>query len=140
MSNRTYDDEPTVIVERRSAGGAGMFLAGLAIGAGLALLMAPQSGTELRRQLRRSARRAQRSAREMARDVRERAGDLYADAREELDSRVDDAREVLRERRRDVKDAVRNGREAAREARVAFERRLSEARSTRPAEPADGEG
>jgi gas vesicle protein len=135
MSLRNYDEEPTVIVERRTGSGSGMFLAGLAIGAGLALLMAPQSGTEFRRHLRRSARLAQRSANELAREVRERAEDVYAGAREEVESRVTDARETLRDRRRDMKDAVRSGREAAREARVAFERRLSEARAGKNSEP-----
>jgi gas vesicle protein len=135
MSLRNYDDEPTVIVERRDGAGAGMFLAGLAIGAGLALMMAPQSGAEFRRHLRRTARRARRSANDLAREVRERAEDAYAGAREEVESRVADARDVLRERRSDMKDAVRSGRDAARDARVAFERRLSEARAGRNAEP-----
>ncbi|NUQ13353.1 MAG: YtxH domain-containing protein, partial [Gemmatimonadaceae bacterium] len=54
--SRHIDEEPTVVFERRGSGGPGMFLAGLAIGAGLALLLAPSSGAELRRNLRRSAR------------------------------------------------------------------------------------
>ena len=128
--SRNFDEEPTVIVERRNGGGTGVFLAGLAIGAGLALLLAPTSGAELRRNMRRTARRAQRTAGHIARDVRERAGEAIADAREEFESRVKDARSVIRERRKDVNDAVRSGRAAARDARSAFERRLAEGGAT----------
>ena len=135
--SRNFDEEPTVIVERRNGGGTGVFLAGLAIGAGLALLFAPSSGAELRRNMRRTARRAQRTAGHIARDVRERATDAIADARAGVETRIKDARTVLRERRQDMNDAVRSGRAAARDARTAFERRLAEVRSSR-AEPEAG--
>jgi gas vesicle protein len=140
MSPRPFDDEPTVIVERRNGSSAGAFLAGIALGAGLALLLAPQTGHELRRQIRRSARRARRSANELARDLRERAEDAYADARSEVESRVSDAKEAIRDRRQDVTDAVKSGRVAAREARTAFERRLAESRHGRPAADGGAEG
>ena len=137
--SRNFDEEPTVIVERRNGGGTGVFLAGLAIGAGLALLFAPSSGVELRRNMRRTARRAQRTAGHIARDVRERATEVISDARAEIDSRVKDARTVLRERRQDVNDAMRSGKAAARDARSAFERRLAESRATRNEPEAGGD-
>jgi gas vesicle protein len=137
--SRHIDEEPTVIVERRNGGGTGVFLAGLAIGAGLALLLAPSSGVELRRNLRRTARRAQRTAGHFARDVRERATEAIADAREGLETRVDDARSMIRERREDVDNAVRTGRAAAKDARTAFERRLAQARASRAEPEADGD-
>lgn len=137
--SRTFEEEPTVIVERRSSGGTGVFLAGLAIGAGLALLFAPSSGSELRRNMRRTARRAQRTAGHIARDVRERAGEAIADARDEFDARVKDARSAVNERRQDVNEAVRSGRAAARDARSAFERRLAEARASRGEPEAGGD-
>ena len=55
--------EPTVVVERRSGGGIGLFILGVAVGAGIALLLAPQSGAETRQDLRRGARRLRRKAR-----------------------------------------------------------------------------
>ena len=137
--SRNFEEEPTVIVERRNGGSTGVFLAGLAIGAGLALLLAPTSGAELRRNMRRTARRAQRTAGHIARDVRERASEVMSDARDEFESRVKDARSVIRERRKDVNDAVRSGRAAARDARSAFERRLAEARATRNEPEAGGD-
>ena len=44
------DDEPYVVIEK-SSGGIGSFLMGIAVGAGIALLMAPSSGMETRRRL-----------------------------------------------------------------------------------------
>ena len=58
--------EPAVVIERRSGGGAGLFLLGLAIGAGIALLLAPGSGEETRAALSRQARRLRRKARDLA--------------------------------------------------------------------------
>src|SRR5690242_8819304 len=62
------DDEPYVVIEKQS-GTLNSFFVGLAIGAGLALLFAPQSGEQTRRGLQRRARRARRAARRVANDV-----------------------------------------------------------------------
>ncbi len=70
----------------RVSGGA--FLAGLllgtAVGAGLALLFAPKSGRELRRQLAESARRARASAREAYAQTAERVSETAAKAAGEV--------------------------------------------------------
>ena len=87
MARDDYDDDATVIVERRSVG-LGAFLTGLAIGAGIALLMTPQSGPELRRDLKRRAKRAQRVARDLSRDMRSKAEDMLDDAKSQLETRV----------------------------------------------------
>jgi gas vesicle protein len=127
MARDDFDDEATVIVERRSVG-VGAFLAGLAIGAGLALLMAPESGAELRRDLKRGARKARRMARDLTREARAKAGDVVDDARAELEARLDDARGAIRRGRREVVRAVDAGKSAARDARTSFERRIAETR------------
>jgi len=105
--------EPTVVVERRSGGGIGLFLLGVAVGAGIALLYAPQSGDETRQDLRRGARRLRRKARDLAEDAK------------------DKAHEVVQTSRTAVRDA-------AHEAREALERRL--ARHGRAGEAEDGSG
>src|SRR3954466_14784984 len=51
-------ERPYVIVEKRDSG-FGSFIIGLALGAGAALLFAPQTGEETRRGIARRARRAQ---------------------------------------------------------------------------------
>jgi gas vesicle protein len=106
MSERE-SSEPTVVVERRSGGGIGLFLLGVAVGAGLALLYAPQSGDETRQDLRRGARRLKRRARVLAEDMQESAEDA-----------VRGTREVVRTTRAAARDA-------AREAREALERKLA---------------
>jgi gas vesicle protein len=125
MTRQEYDDEPRVIVERQRYG-IGAFLAGLALGAGLALLLAPQSGAELRRNIKRGARRAREAASELAEDVREKAEEVLDETREEIEERLGRAREVVREKRRDLRRAVEAGRAAAREARETLERQLAE--------------
>jgi len=86
--------EPTVVVERRSGGGMGLFLLGLALGAGLALLYAPQSGAETRADLRRGARKLKRRVRDLADDTTEAAGELSRSARDA----AREARETLERR------------------------------------------
>ena len=73
--------EPRIIVERPSSG-LSTFLIGLAIGAGLALLFAPQSGAETRKRIVRGARRMKRAAVDAAGDVPEKVEETFAAARE----------------------------------------------------------
>ena len=63
--------EQAVVIERRGGPGVGVFLLGLVVGAGLALLYAPQTGEEARTALRRGARRMKRRVRDAADDARE---------------------------------------------------------------------
>jgi gas vesicle protein len=63
--------QPAIVIERRSGGGGiGLFLLGLAVGAGIALLYAPQAGDETRAALRSGARRMRRQVRDAAEDAR----------------------------------------------------------------------
>lgn len=75
--------EPSVVIERRG-GGAGVFILGLAIGAGLALLFAPQPGEDTRAAMARNARKARRKARRFLSDAKETA----AETREALEARL----------------------------------------------------
>src|ERR1051325_6091315 len=92
------DEDEVVVEESRGSLGVGTFLAGLAIGAGLALLFAPQSGDELRRKIRRTAKRAQVAAGDMAEDVKHRAQDLAETVRTRAGEAVDDARREITNR------------------------------------------
>lgn len=83
--------ESAVVIERRG-GGMGTFLVGLAVGAGLALLFAPQLGEDTRAELARGARKIKRKARRFA----EHTGDA---ARDILDSTGDTARRAVSETR-----------------------------------------
>lgn len=111
-----YEELPYIVVERRS-GGFGAFLWGALIGAGVALLLAPKSGKEMRRDLRENAERLRRSAESALREVQESVATTVEDLRDQVSDRVASARQ-----------AVEAGREAARRARAELERRVESAR------------
>lgn len=91
---RDGSGEQAVVIERRGGGGLGVFLLGAALGAGLALMFAPQSGDETRAQLRRTARKVKRRARAVVEDGREAVDDLAQRGK----SAARDARAALEER------------------------------------------
>jgi gas vesicle protein len=129
MSRHDWDDdEPYVIIEKKS-GGLTSFLLGAAIGAGIALLLAPRSGAETRRQLARSARRVQRAAEDAVDDVKEKVADTYESARQRVEDKIDATREAIELKRDQVHRAMEAGREAAHQARSDLERRLAETKA-----------
>jgi len=111
-----YDDLPQIVVERRT-GSVSSFLLGALLGAGIALLLAPRSGSETRAGIRESALRLRRSAEDRLRQVRETVLNAMDDVRDEIDDRLEIARH-----------AVEAGRRAARETRAAMERGIREVR------------
>lgn len=122
------DDEPYVVIEKHSSG-LGSFFLGLAVGAGLALLFAPQSGTETRQSIARGARRVRRAAGDAVDGVKERVSDSFESARQKVEDRIDAVRGAVHEKRDHVERAVRAGREAAQQARQDLERRLAETKA-----------
>ena len=124
------DDSPVVVVER-SSGGLGGFLLGLLIGAGAALLFAPQSGEETREALRNRGRRLREDAQARAEEWQERFEEGYDRAKERLEEGFESARKTLSEKRKDAREALEAGKAAVHSARDELERRLAEARSGR---------
>jgi len=114
------DNERVIVVERGSTG-IGAFVLGAAIGVGLALLVAPQSGAATRRDLRRRARR-----------IRDGVGDAVADG-------LDRARDMVEEGAVRVRDAIGEnglvgkameaGRAAADEARAEMQEHLGQTKA-----------
>jgi|GWRWMinimDraft_5_1066013.scaffolds.fasta_scaffold33443_2 gas vesicle protein len=130
MSRRDeYDDERVVVVEQGGgAGGVGMLLLGLAIGAGAALLFAPASGRETRDRLQREARRAGRKMKDLGDTVSDGVSDRVERTRASFDERVDQAREAVRSRKQALTDAVHAGRDGAAQARVELERAVADSK------------
>lgn len=128
MRRVDYDDEPAVIIERHS-GGVGSFLFGVAIGAVAALLLAPQSGEETRRDLRRGARRARRAAQDIAGDLGTKVSDTFDQARDRVEQGIDTARQAIDLKKRQVTRAMEAGRAAAQQAREELERRIAETKA-----------
>lgn len=119
--------DEAVVIERRGGSGIGLFLLGAAVGAGIALLFAPQSGEETRADIRRVARKAKRKARDLGESGRELAEELMETGRDAVDDLADTGRSALR-------SVKRTGRNATRDARAALEERLARHR-----EAEDGE-
>ena len=122
------DDEPYVIIER-SEPGIGTFVTGLLIGAGLALLFAPRTGEETRRDLQRRARRMSDQAQDLVADVRESVSQTIHSAKEKVEDRIDSTRQAVDLKRRQVSQAVDAGRAAAQQARVELEQRIAETKA-----------
>ncbi|CAA9370814.1 MAG: hypothetical protein AVDCRST_MAG68-5741, partial [uncultured Gemmatimonadetes bacterium] len=99
---REYDDLPYIVIERRGDGGA--FLLGALVGAGVALLLAPRAGAEVRGEFVRAA----------------------LGVRGALGDRVEGVRGAVDARREQARSAVHTGREAARDARADLLRRVEE--------------
>jgi gas vesicle protein len=124
------DDEQIIVIDRGGEGsGIGTFLLGAAIGAGIALLFAPQSGAETRADIKRRARQARNAASRVAGDVTDRVTDTFQDARRRVEEQIDSAREAIQLKRDQVRDAMDAGRVAADEARFDLETRLAETKA-----------
>jgi gas vesicle protein len=123
-----YYGEPYVIVERREAG-IGPFLIGLALGAGVALLLAPQSGEETRRGIAQRARRAQDAARDFVEDVSGTVADKFDEVRATVGERIESTLDAVDDKKRRVSNAFHAGRAAAREARGELEQRIAESKA-----------
>ena len=123
-----YYPEPYVIIEKQEIG-IGPFLLGIALGAGVALLFAPQSGEETRRGIARSARRAQDAAQDFVEDVSGTVADKFKEVRTSVEERIEATIDAVDERKRRVTNAFHAGRAAAREARGELEQRIAETKA-----------
>lgn len=121
-------DEPYIVIEKHSSG-VGSLLLGVAIGAGVALLFAPRSGEETRRDIRRRARKAGDTVRGAAHGVTEQVVDTFESARSRVEEQIESARSAIEMKKQQVSRAMDAGREAAHQARGDLERRLAETKA-----------
>jgi len=101
---RHRDEQPVVLVER--GGGVGTFIAGAAIGALVALLLAPQSGAETRAQLKARMRRLREAAEDKLDDLQEAVEAGYEKTKASIEAGLQRAKRNIDERREDAKDVV----------------------------------
>lgn len=123
------EDERYYVIEEKRGGGIGSFLLGAAIGAGIALLLAPQSGEETRRDLKLRARKVTDAARDAADDLTDTVVDRYAKAKRSVGDTIDSARQAIDLKKHQATEAIRAGREAAAQAREELEARLAETKA-----------
>ncbi len=122
------DDEPHVVIERHE-GSVGSFLFGLALGAGVALLLAPRAGIDTRRDLSLQARRARDRAQSLAGDVSDSVSDSFSQARDQVETRIEATRQAIDMKRQQVARAMEAGRAAAHQARGDLERRIADTKA-----------
>ena len=115
---RNQDDLPYILVERDSGGSFGSFCLGALVGAGLALLFAPQSGEETQEEIRVRAGKLRAAAEERMREAQATLEDRLEGVREGVESRVEL-----------VRDAVESGKVAAEEARSDLESKLERSKA-----------
>ena len=128
MTDYEDDDGPFVVIEK-SEPGIGTFVTGLLVGAGLALLFAPRTGVETRRQLQKSAKRVGDQAQDLVSDVTGSVSETIRSAKEKVEERIDSTRSAVELKRRQVTNAVDAGRAAAQQARVELEQRIAETKA-----------
>lgn len=129
MSEHDWDDDEPIVVIEKSEPGIGAFVAGIAIGAGLALLFAPRSGEETRRDLQRRAKKVGDQAQEFVSEVTGSVTQKIQGAKESVENRIDSTMQAVDLKRRQVSNAVDAGRAAAQQARVELEQRIAETKA-----------
>jgi gas vesicle protein len=115
---RDHDELPYVVIEREGGGGPGSFILGALVGAGLALLLAPQAGEATQEEIKSRALK-----------LRDAAKDRVRDAQTNLEGRLSTAREHVQARVESVKEAVDSGRRAALDARTDLEHKLERSKA-----------
>lgn len=126
---RDHDDLPYIVIERHS-GGAGPFLWGALLGAGVALLLAPRSGAETQEEIREGVRRIRDTAQGRVNEARDTVTGTVTRARNSVFDRIDAVREGIEEQAERARQALDTGRRAANQARSELESRVAEARGT----------
>ncbi|MDQ3242147.1 MAG: YtxH domain-containing protein [Gemmatimonadota bacterium] len=128
MSDYDWEEEPYVVIERNEPG-VSSFLAGLAVGAGLALLFAPRTGADTRRDLQEKVRKVGDQAQDFVSGVTDSVGQKLTEARETVENRIDATRESIELKRRQMSRAVDAGRAAAQQSRYELEQRIAETKA-----------
>jgi gas vesicle protein len=126
-----HEDEAEyeVIIEERG-GGAGTFLLGALVGAGVALLLAPRGGRETQTELARLLGGVRDLAGGPVSGSRESVAGWVGRARGRVTGRLDEVRTAVDDRMDRVRGAVDEGRMAATQARVELRRRVDEAKAS----------
>lgn len=130
MRDYDFEGEPFVVIEREEPG-IGTLLLGVAIGAGIALLLAPRSGADTRRMIGHRARHTGDRMRQAATGVADNVTSQVNEVRDRVADRVGAARDAVRRGQDHVLDAVDAGRFAAVEARSELERKIAENKAAR---------
>jgi gas vesicle protein len=87
------------------------FAAGGLIGAGIALLLAPQSGSETRRSLSQLGRTAKQRSKRLGSDLNRKLDDFFVDMRDSLKSHVSSGKNWTEGKKGEVEQALQAGKQ-----------------------------
>jgi len=145
-------DREIIIIEEDSPSSLKWLMVGAALGAGLALLLAPESGEDTRRRIARQAGRLRRAAEDTIDDLQQRLGDAFSAGDEAVDEPGEDGEDKGEEgeEEEEEEEAAGPGAEppgprrsrnkgSLTAAREELERRLAAARARRGAPAAEEE-
>jgi gas vesicle protein len=82
------------------------FMAGMVVGAGVALLYAPQTGKETRRMLAKKADELKDEAEEIVEDVLEKGKKVLKEKKEQFDAAIEAGKEAMVDAKKKIKEAV----------------------------------
>jgi gas vesicle protein len=82
------------------------FMAGMVVGAGVALLYAPQTGKETRRMLAKKAEELKDEAEEIVDDVLEKGKKVLKEKKEQFDAAIEAGKEAMVDAKKKIKEAV----------------------------------
>jgi len=116
------DDRDVTVIETGSGSGVRWFLLGAAIGAGLGLLFAPQSGERTRNEIAQRGRKLRQRAQSTLEDLSDEVHVRGRKIKERAAEFVDDVLEEVQEGKRTVEQNASTAREE-------MERRLADARA-----------
>ena len=122
------DEREVTIIEAEGASGVKWFLLGAALGAGLGLLLAPQSGERTRRDITRKARQLQRQAGEKLGELADEVEDRGRQIKESAEELIDEVEDRGRRVRASAEDFVEELADGVRETHRRVERKASTAR------------
>jgi gas vesicle protein len=97
------------------------FLAGSIIGAGIALLFAPQSGEYTRREMREKAERTIIKMHRMEDELKHTVGDLMQSIRRTASQLLDEGKDLADIKKREILEAIAAGKRALEEERCKLE-------------------
>ncbi|MGQ9570741.1 MAG: YtxH domain-containing protein [Thermodesulfovibrionales bacterium] len=87
----------------------GAFLLGGLIGAAVALLYAPQSGRETRRDISKTARRVKRGAIDLVEDIVESVNDFTGEVKDKADDIIERGKELSESAKKEILSALEHG-------------------------------
>ena len=126
MSDR--DEAQYVLIEKQEGGSFGAFLWGAALGAGIALLLAPRSGEQTRNEIRAGVQR-----------IRDRAEDAVRSATEGVTGRIDGVKSGVTDRMDAARTTFEMGRQAARDMKAEYQYRSTASKRPAPGSQAAAE-